>query len=308
MRTFAAFLLLAVIVSCSPQQTNELDAEPVISTGHPALNVLIIADVRDHATLAQLQPGQLLSSVDPSASIGPGVQASVRSMQSFFRRASAATKLPLNMYLVGDHASPDDFNCSHINETIKNFPVMTGDVVVVYYAGHGFQPNKTGSTELYTDPTEIGPRTGSRMPYLWCGSYVEDPNAAAVARWVSVKSPRLVVVMADACNSYLYEKPVPIAAAAALPPTAIDERFVGLFVKSSGTVLMTATQPGTYAFYAPSGGKFTSQFLAIFESSDPSVSLSWKDIANKFWQMTQEYQGATYAQLPFAEISANMQP
>jgi hypothetical protein len=148
MRTFAAFVFSAVIVSCSPQPKNEVDAVPVISTGHPALDVLIIADVRDHATLAQLQPGQLLSSVDPAASIGPGVQASVQSMQRFFRRASAATNLPLNMYLVGNQTSPDDFNCANINATIKNFSVTPGDVVAVYYAGHGFQPDSRENTEL----------------------------------------------------------------------------------------------------------------------------------------------------------------
>ena len=89
--------------------------------------------------------------------------------------------------------------------------------------------------------------------------------------------------------------------AAAPAPGGRDERLIGLFVDSTGIILVAGTKPGYYGFYSPQGGLFTNQFLRIIAESDPSTALGWGDIKRRFSPMTAQYQGKVYEQMPIME-------
>jgi hypothetical protein len=227
----------------------------------------------------------------------------------------SALKSPHNR-VDGGLTAPDPFNCATINTTLQNLAIAPGDTVVIYYAGHGFNLKTWNSDVFSTNPAQYvaGSPLSLQTPFLWCGSYDQDPNSVAVARWVSVKKPRLVIVIADSCNSFLYgPSPVPLgfAAVAAPPPPPIERRLRGLFLNSSGTVLVAGATPGQFGFYTGDGGKFTNQLLDIIEQG-PDIEISWNDVAGQFTTMFTDYTppGASsayrYPQTPIAVISPGL--
>jgi hypothetical protein len=140
------------------------------------------------------------------------------------------------------------------------------------------------------------------MPYLFCKGYQPgDLNLRNIAKTFSENKPRLVVVISDSCNSYL-NGPVPPRAAAAAIPAQVDQRMLGLFSQSSGTVLIAGTKPGYYGFYAQDGGYFTNQLMNLYNNNSYDVPLKWETLGSQFYTMRiPSTDGHQYDQTPIME-------
>jgi hypothetical protein len=262
-----------------------------------SLVVLIIADTIDHV---HFQNG--------GSSIAEGVKVNQRRMTSFFRQVAAATSMPLRIEQITGSASEDDpFNCENIDRQIQAIRANTDDTVVVYYAGHGFNigPNRQDVIMQSIVVPEFLLNYPTRMPFLYCGSFKGNPNLDMIATWVGRQSPRLLIVMADSCNSFIPgTEPAPSNNVTRGTGLAIepDLRLLSLFREARGTVLLAASEPGHFAFYTEDGGMFTNQFLRAIADLNPLERATWQALGAGFKPEVISFDGHAYREQPIYDI------
>jgi hypothetical protein len=225
------YVLVAVLAcSCGPSGPTSIGEDPlrpgirVSEQNGRKLNALIIADVLDHGS----PPG--------GPTIASGVRANEAKMIAFLRSAADATGLKMIRpdTFEGAGEGAEDYTCNNFRARIAALKakVSPDDVVVFYYAGHGYNRANPVSPPGFNPRLSdyLPPSLESSMPYLFCKGYQPgDLNLRDIAKTFSDVKPKLVVVISDSCNSYLYG-PVPPRAAAAAIPAQVDQRMLGLFL------------------------------------------------------------------------------
>lgn len=304
------------ISACAPGSRDPVQKLPTssdqapVSTGH--LVVLMITDNTDHQ-----QTG--------ANSIAVGTSQNSVLMAGFFRKVEGGTGMTVDMHSIAGSAPPNDpFNCDNIVATIKSLPVQAGDTVMVYYAGHGTNIGTDNPAYARAElraiaPPEFPNGPPTAFPFLACGTQISNsPNLDMIATWLATKKPRLTIVMADACNSYLPNTGPPAESfyAAAAPAIVQEERLRSLFREASGTVLMTGSQPGHYSYYftdphAKTGGVFTLMFLHVIDTLPINASANWQQIGNGLqdtddmpWAKVERGPHETDTQLPLLRVGA----
>ncbi|MER9280706.1 caspase family protein [Mesorhizobium sp. M0522] len=204
---------------------------------------------------------------DPT--IGPGVAANLLQISALLAAARTEGGLNINVSIVKD----DNFDCVNIQKAIDDIVVEKTDTVFIYYAGHGFR-RSTSQTQF---------------PEFDCRRS-KDPARVELARVAdgllrpggSEPPPRLLIVLADTCNTPIQEGP---PAQARGPASVADrhESFRRLLVDYSGTILMSGSSPGDPSWYLSSGGFFTKQFVSAFaeELLSPINDVRWEDIVTQ---------------------------
>jgi len=281
-----------------------------IASGH--LVVLLITDNVDHQ-YPNKGPG----------SIAGGIAKNAELMDVFFQRVRAATGMTVDVTrIAGSNGLDDPFTCDNIVRTIKTLPVRSGDAVMVYYSGHGFnigtdEATRTSAQLSRYAAAEVRDRPPTQFPFLACGTQVRDsPNLDLIAAWLADKRPRLTVVMADACNSFEGGSG-PAAESffgAGTRGLTVDLRLRSLFVEARGTVLMTGSQRGHYSYYDAGfmhpGGLFTKEFLSVLSSMPIDERTTWQEVGQRLTPMTVRVLDkrtntmATDIQTPFLRVGA----
>jgi len=270
----------------APPAALQTIAQP--SPGH--LVVLMITDNSDH----------IYGGTD--ASIGPGVTNNASKMSAFFNQVAAATGQQLvSLSIVGTAVPPDPFTCPNINEKLRSLAFDKDDTVVVYYAGHGFNLNpQTVPNVAQYAVKEFANTKPTEMPFLYCGdpNLKNSVNLDMIASWIARKQPRLTIIIADACNSFLTPTPAPpsgvAAAAPPLPPTGPDLRYISLFLEARGNVMIAGNAAGEkdYSFYqTPNSSRYpmglaTKQLLDIFASMPRDERTTWQSVGARFTSMS----------------------
>jgi hypothetical protein len=190
-----------------------------------------------------------------------------------------------------------DFTCSHILNTVRGIAKSPDDVVIIFYAGHGFR-----------DPNQ-----SSKFPKIYCdhavgGGILFEQLVASIKTYAT---PRMIWAIADACNVTFEE-------AAALPSAALGPNTIlaykKLFAEPKGQVIMAGAQADEFSWYWATGGQFTSQLIkAVNKRVKGGQAADWHALVGDGMQpfLGLTYKGPnsgvikTYDQIP--EPSINLQ-
>jgi hypothetical protein len=175
-------------------------------------------------------------------SITPGVLQNIKNLQIAGDTIATQTGLKLSMVTLRG----SEFSCAEIEGRINSMDVKTDDVVIFYYSGHGAHPG------------DVLP--GQRnSPWLYCNGQLAaiGPNLEDYAEKLEGKGARLVIAVADACNFIV----PPAGGEQKGAPNS--ERLKQMYLHFKGTVMVFSAKVGQYAFYLPSGGFFSNNFLPL---------------------------------------------
>ena len=220
---------------------------------------------------------------------------------------------------VYDSVTRNNFNKQAVLNKINSF-LTPGekDIVVFYYAGHGFRQSKDGRPGPYIDMRDL--IIDKRKSYLDNALSMED-----ITDMVRKKGARLNLILSDCCNDTV-TKTNPIAKAPALSgKKGMFDQFWNtqkcrnLFLNTNITTIMaSAASPYQLAVSnADFGGYFSNFFINTLETNlslaNNNPTLTWDDIFNQTKQKTETMAGRTWCddantikcnrQRPFANIT-----
>jgi hypothetical protein len=210
----------------------------ISNAGAATVRVFILADTAD-------------------GSIGAGVKANSERMKTLARNVADSLGAALDL----SYISGADFSCNQIGGFIDAKPMSKDDIVIFYYAGHGYR--------LHSDT--------SRFPRLACSrSFYSNPGIEDVGLKLRSRGAGLVLAIADACNSYLGE---PGEVAAEDAATAVSGALKILFGRYEGLLVMSGSEPGQYSFYAPNGGFFSNQLFSAIAAV--GADATWDEVIRR---------------------------
>ena len=186
-------------------------------------------------------------------SIGPSVRVDLGKMQGLVSNISRYTGLAT----AGSAISGNELNRHNIMSAVESLSVGSDDVVLFYYAGHGYNPSETAWPAMNLSGDDLPLKT--------------------VRETLKAKNPRLLIVMADTCNA---------------PGSGggFDARDAGkannykvLFLKYRGTITASSSEPGEYSYSnATIGGFYTNAFLnSLTEELVSNQTPSWDAIMER---------------------------
>jgi hypothetical protein len=167
--------------------------------------------------------------------IGGSVSASLDEInKGFLRAAENEGQVPVKRYPI----TGQNFNCDAIWRAVQDVKraLDRNDAVVFYYAGHGFRTEET--------PT--------KFPYFICGpaSKLGPSEIAAALETPKDRKPRLIIVVADTCNSALGARGTP-EFPKIIPPNRcrVKDGVQRLFGTAEGRLIISAAQKGDRAWF-----------------------------------------------------------
>ena len=158
------------------------------------------------------------------------------------------------------------FSFENLKSEIENLKCDTGDVIFLYYSGHGFNT---------TDRTSKWP-----LLHLETGGYPLDK----AHEQLKAKGARLVISLGDCCNNVVdFSKVNPKGFKVvdnAMPENNEQKLFNNLFVEARGDVLISGCERGQCAYgSSKEGGYYTNRFItALHCAVTYSNTASWKNI------------------------------
>ncbi|MDX1904712.1 MAG: caspase family protein [Thermonemataceae bacterium] len=211
--------------------------------------------------------------------IGQSCSVDQKAMEVEFREIAKAVGMPFEKYIVNG----ENFTKANALETLNKLKVGANDVVVFYYSGHGFR---------WSDQTDTYPQLDMRYSsYTAIGENTSLP-LSQVYNTIVQKGGRLNLVLSDCCNSDVGRNQMTsqtFMAGRSFQGAEI-EKLKGLFLNSSGSLLVTGSSPGEYSWCSINGGFFTLSFIQALKeeigymrNNDPS----WDNIVSNAVKSTQ---------------------
>jgi hypothetical protein len=237
------------------------------------LHVLIVGDVNDWG-------------------IGRSVRKDVNNIKALVGEIIEATGLDLDQAIFIE----ENFSQHNVTNWLSNLRVGPDDVVMYYHSGHGY---RTLAME------EVWPA----LSFGWFGGSL---RLKEVADAVVAKRPRLALVMADVCNSYI-DSHDEDDRAVHLDPRADylrQEGFRRLFLHSRGHLVASSSKPGQYSVCMhDKGGLFTEAWRAALDDTlEHGSRASWDKLMTATMDKTRSfgrYMGYT-RQEPHYELVGSM--
>lgn len=204
--------------------------------------------------------------------VGTSVGIDFDNVRQEMKNVSQYTGLDLKEILIEGRAN----TTQNFLQTLKSINTNKDDVVVFFYAGHGYRTPSKG-----TNPwpnlvfTQEKGRQHKGIPYEY------------VIYQLMEKKPRLLITIADVCNDLLTDKKAPPVVtkmwAGAPNVEHIRANYKHLYLDEAGMINITAAKMGeTAAGDDDEGGLFTKAFLASmkFESAN-ATSANWRTLIEK---------------------------
>lgn len=179
--------------------------------------------------------------------IGKSVKLDFDHMRKAMQTVANYTGLNLKEVLMeGQSTNPQQFL-----QQLNSIRAGSDDVVVFYFGGHGYRTKSKGDSPW---PNLIFTQQDQGLEYDY------------VIYNLMEKHPRLLITIADVCNSFIGERSAPPlvnrAYAAAIPDEKIRANYQHLFLDEAGMINITSSQVGeTSSGNNTEGGAFTSAFL-----------------------------------------------
>ncbi len=151
---------------------------------------------------------------------------------------------------------------SDVTQEINRLKPAPDDAVLFYYSGHGFRFQE-----------------GQKDEWPWLALKDSSKSLYSVYSSLYQKKARLLLVIADCCNSYCPGSPPKVSSKAKVPDSIIAENYRNLFVKGKGAIIASGCIPGQYSWGGdPDGGAFTSTLIKNIKLSVRGEKSTWKQI------------------------------
>jgi hypothetical protein len=220
---------------------------------------------------------------------------------------------------VYDSVTRNNFNKQTVLNKINSF-LTPGekDIVVFYYAGHGFRQPKDGRPGPYIDMRDLV--VDKRKSYLENALSMED-----ITDMIRKKGARLNLILSDCCNdSVTKTNPITKQPAVSVKKGMFDQfwnmqKCRDLFLNANPTTIMAAAaSPWQLAVSsAVFGGYFSNFFINTLETNlslaNKTAKLTWDDVFNQTKVQTETRAGRSWCddaqtikcnrQRPFANIT-----
>lgn len=194
---------------------------------------------------------------------------------------------------VGSKCSP-----SNLNSFFNDF-ACEGDIVLFYYNGHGGRSHSDKS----------------KFPRMCLGSHYANEwvKISDLIEKIKSKNPRLQVLITDCCNSYYDRKGIQDYQSAPSDSKGSGAGLKKLFLKSTGSMCITAASPGEYGWCTTAGSYMTLEALSAFKAMDEQgESATWdklfKMISDATYQKTRELynrRAISNSQRPVYEVNSS---
>lgn len=165
---------------------------------------------------------------------------------------------------------------------LNNLEVEENDVLVLYFCMHGYRT----------------PSKKNQWPNLHFGEDEMGIDFNYLAQFGKEKMPRLLISIADSCNSEIPDGAIKTitqhAKMAAAKNQNISENYKRLFLHSKGSIIISGSVPGEYSWYlVGKGGSYTLNFLENFRNvAKNSSRATWDQILSKTSQAVQKQTAA----------------
>ena len=185
--------------------------------------------------------------------IGTSVKIDLVIMQNLVNKISRYTGLTT----AGSAISGNELNWHSIMEAVEKLSVGSDDVVLFYYAGHGYNPGNSAWPAMSLK--------GNNLPLK------------TVREALKAKKPRLLIVMADTCNGTGNRGGFNAREAGKA------ENYKVLFLKYRGTITASSSEPGEFSYSnAQIGGFYTNAFFnSLIKELDSNQTPSWEAIMKR---------------------------
>ncbi|HPA72745.1 MAG TPA: caspase family protein, partial [Spirochaetota bacterium] len=195
--------------------------------------------------------------VDPN--IGRGDKLDLDLMTGLLRDASKQTGMRLNMRVFDDRIVR-----SQIMSAVQALRPESNDTVVFFYTGHGYRTSSfRDKWPAFALKNESGGSAG--LDQKWVYNELKDKGA------------RLLIVMADACNSVVPDGAIDTRMALR-SGKELPESYRKLFLEARGTILASSSIPGQYSYSGSNGSQFTVAFIESVRKALAGANPSWEPI------------------------------
>ncbi|NGX57292.1 MAG: hypothetical protein K940chlam3_00182 [Chlamydiae bacterium] len=198
--------------------------------------------------------------------IGDGVKVNEKNMLNAIQKIGDYTDLELNIVTF----KGKEANSSFIDK-IEKTEIDADDVVLFFWSGHGY---RTLLKDWYKNPWP----SFSFHNQWWAGMDLLD-----ITKYLESKNPRLVIALAETCNSYTPIAPPMYSVASRAGYVNIRSNYQRLFLESSGTIIASSSKPGQYSWInRTKGGHFVNAFISSLNhevsfAKDPK----WESVMKK---------------------------
>lgn len=154
---------------------------------------------------------------------------------------------------------------------LNNLQVNADDVVYFFYSGHGGNPGDRKWPIFYFTSSPGDMPDEQRLSFDWVLSALRPKN------------PKLLFVLADACNNFSNQSGQPIPHAQAVTGPAVTQAFLALFTDFTGEVLSSGCEPGQYSYGASgTGALYTNNYMNAFYTLAGQITpLTWEAVMAK---------------------------
>jgi len=200
--------------------------------------------------------------------IGRGDVVDRDNMKVLITEIAKAIKLPLDLQVISlegesiTAGSQRGTGYEQVTDAVSNLTVQSDDIVIFFYSGHGLA-------------SEINKTTP------WPRLAVEGQFSAQLLEmsWVKEelwkKNPRLLLVIADACNSEIETSGDIVGSSKGVT----SDGYMKLFMGYKGYLLATSSSRGEASIATNGGGLFTRKLLSILKrEADFGKTAKWESI------------------------------
>ncbi len=203
--------------------------------------------------------------IGDTADTGIGAFTDIRNMKRQIQTIERMT----GMTVREKNLSGKTFTIKDSLNALKKLNIGNDDVVIFYYSGHGYRTENK-------DPI-------SPWPVLFFSWEEDGMSLDTAVDIIKSKNPRLTIIMADCCNSYLPETLAPLfkVGAKAVPDlSTMVDNYKKLFLKTSGLIIVASSEVGEYSYgNRIEGGLYTTAWLSSLRDEVTSdEEPSWEHI------------------------------
>lgn len=187
-----------------------------------------------------------------------GCENDLKNWESFLPEIRDNTGLKIEKHYLKDNK----WSSNDVSQKISQLKPAADDVVLFYYSGHGFR---------FKD--------GQKDEWPWLALQDSSKSLYEVYSTLYKKNARLLLVLADCCNSYCPGSPPDVKSKAMVKDGIIGENYKNLFLKGKGAIIASGSIPGQYSWGGePDGGAFTSTLIKNIRLSVQGEKSTWKQI------------------------------